>query len=458
MPLDELGRSTFAENLVKLLVSGNMKPPYVFGLFGRWGTGKTWVAKQMEMQLGSKRYDYPTCWFEAWKYESEDNLLLPLCSAIQRKFNIKVHGIDPTSQSQFEWLLRQGQHKLLEAFPTIFRWLLNSISLSWSPYLLFASGTALAVSWFIPHAPQIGSGLVNAYALLSIFGLFCLSIRLRKKLLHGWSDSLDSARDFFRKFITAALQGYPGKAPLFVFIEDLDRCAPDAALKLLEAIKRIALNSADQSPVVFVLVLDRDALVAAIRHRYGHGYGQSWAEDYLHKIIRNSMELPELSFQGMTQFFMNRNTEFHFGFVQPQLDQLARMCVSGRLHNVRKIETVLQRFHLIDSVYTTRNPRYSDFRYKVLFYLLLKEFRPDIHSRIMINNALLPQFVSAASKSVNNWYNQFSSQEHTLADARDRDLAWLFRGFAVIDTVADEPDANRILRYALMIEGVGIQQ
>ena len=76
----------------------------------------------------------------------------------------------------------------------------------------------------------------------------------------------------------------------------------------------------------------------------------------------------------------------------------------------------------------------------------------------MINNALLPQFVSAASKSVNNWYNQFSSQEHTLADARDRDLAWLFRGFAVIDTVADEPDANRILRYALMIEGVGIQQ
>lgn len=457
LPIDELGRSRFAENLVELLTSANLKPPYVFGLYGRWGAGKTWVAKQMETRLRWEQHKYSTCWFEAWRYESEENLMLPLCGAIESQFNIKVRNIDATSRAQFEWLLKEGRSRILAGLPKAFASLLGALVQSTPTWLIGTLGAALIVGRFLPSTSPVTRVVADVISLLILLGLIWLSFRLRRSHLEAWTDSVNEARAFFKSFIEEALKEKGVKRPLFIFVEDLDRCAPDSALKLIESIKRIALNSVADLPVVFVLILDRDALVAAVQHRYGRGYGTSWAEDYLQKLIRYSVDLPEVGTQGMTQFFMNRNTEFRFGFEQKHLDQLAKMCVSGRLHNVRKLELVLQRFHVIDSIYGAKNPKYKDFRFKVLFYLLLKEFQPNIHARIMSDNSLLPKFVDAAKESVNGWVKNFSGNELTLPDAKDRDLGGLFHQFAVAERIEDEGQANRIIRYALMIEGVGVQ-
>src|SRR5690242_3199932 len=81
IPLDFLDRTTFANNIAELLKSGNLKTPYVFGLYGEWGAGKSWVMSSLNKNL--KHAGYPTCWFEAWRYENDASLLYPICRNIE---------------------------------------------------------------------------------------------------------------------------------------------------------------------------------------------------------------------------------------------------------------------------------------------------------------------------------------------------------------------------------------
>lgn len=403
---DMFQRTALVENLTGLLTSDKLKPPYVFALYGRWGTGKTWVAKWMEHKL-HKELSYKTCWFEAWRYESEDNLLLPLCAQISKKFKLDIKRIDENSYAQFKWILADASRNL--------------------PVNRFL--------WY----------LIRVWR------------NLRARALDDWADSVNAAKDFFRKFIQAT--GVEENSPLFVFIDDLDRCKPENALKLLESIKHIVLSSSEGLPIVFILLLDHDALVAAIKHKYGEGYSPSWASDYLQKIVRYYVDLPEIPVDGMNRYFEQRNRDYQFNFQPDQIKGLSDMCVSARFHNVRKIESVLQKFHLINSIYNSNNKSYPDYRYKVLLYLFLKEFRPDLHVRIIKDNTLL-----------NDWLDMIDLDNVLLSwkvkrnlDADDVQLMWLVYYFVKAGDYKSQNRAhfgenvNLIIRYALMIERIGIQ-
>jgi Cdc6-like AAA superfamily ATPase len=246
-PEDELDRSIFAGNLVRLLTSGNLKPPYVFALYGRWGSGKTWVAKQMEHELSLDGQKYPTCWFKAWRYESEQNLMLPLCDAIQKQFGINVLEIDPTSRAQFRWVLDNAVLSIPEVLPTALRNVASVLINSEHLAAILGSLGAFLVIAKIPGAPNWVAGIADIVVVAVLLLLSFSFFRLRRPSLSGWADSVELARGFFKKFIGHVV-AKEKKEPLIVFIDDLDRCSPDASLRLLESIKRIALNADSLRP------------------------------------------------------------------------------------------------------------------------------------------------------------------------------------------------------------------
>jgi hypothetical protein len=76
------------------------------------------------------------------------------------------------------------------------------------------------------------------------------------------------------------------KKPIVIFLDELDRCRPDFAVRTIERVKHFF----DVPGIVFVLLLNRRQLVAAVEGLYGPKVD---AEAYLAKFIPLSLSLPK---------------------------------------------------------------------------------------------------------------------------------------------------------------------
>lgn len=73
--------------------------------------------------------------------------------------------------------------------------------------------------------------------------------------------------------------------PLVFIIDELDRCRPDFAIRLIERIKHFF----DIKNIVFVLVMDKTQFSKVVCHNYG--YDEKLGEEYLDKFIDFSIHL-----------------------------------------------------------------------------------------------------------------------------------------------------------------------
>ena len=78
--------------------------------------------------------------------------------------------------------------------------------------------------------------------------------------------------------------------PIVIFIDELDRCKPDFAVKLIERIKHFF----DVPNIVFVLLINREQLESAIKGIYG---SDTNASAYLGKFINFFFLLPKPKFE-----------------------------------------------------------------------------------------------------------------------------------------------------------------
>lgn len=95
-------------------------------------------------------------------------------------------------------------------------------------------------------------------------------------------QGVDEFRSALRKFAASA----PNK-PVVIFLDELDRCRPDFALRTIERIKHFF----DVPGLVFVLLTNRVQLEACLRGLYGE---QLDAHTYLQKFIQFSLVLPKI--------------------------------------------------------------------------------------------------------------------------------------------------------------------
>lgn len=72
---DLLGYKRFAEPLVRRIINATgISTPLTIGVYGEWGSGKTSFLKMIDEAL--RKQDIHPIWFNAWKYDQEDNLFL----------------------------------------------------------------------------------------------------------------------------------------------------------------------------------------------------------------------------------------------------------------------------------------------------------------------------------------------------------------------------------------------
>ncbi|MBX9735752.1 MAG: hypothetical protein K2X32_02405 [Phycisphaerales bacterium] len=272
--------------------------PFTVGIFGTWGHGKTSLLNAARTLLepmaadGTITRPHPhvvTVQFNAWRYEKEEHPIVPLVASIARAVKQRLE-----EDRTFGNAVGEKGTTIAKTFYD------GAISLI-SAVKVDAKGEA--------GVPFVAKGEVSA----SIDGETFLS-RWKDRLLNrkqsaeprvqSWIDKslyLSAFDDLARLHAAAKASGAnkTGQAPVIVvFIDDLDRCRPEAAVEILEGIKLVLA----QPGFVFVLALYREVIERYLEQQSEVRYGKERKDigaGYIDKIVQLPLWLPshEESFQ-----------------------------------------------------------------------------------------------------------------------------------------------------------------
>lgn len=221
--------------------------PLTVGVFGPWGSGKSSFMRMWEDLLTPTTR---TLWFNPWKYDQKIQVWAALIQSLLAEMR--------TSSSA-------GLKEKAKRLARTATWL----------GLRAGLGTASQV---LTH------GVIDK----STIGEILDSVA---------DDGSSYYRDLNRfelDFADAVGEFVGSTGRLVVFIDDLDRCTPQAALSVLEALKLFV----GDARCVFVLAMDFDLLSAIAEMKFGENL-QIAGSAYLEKIVQLPFFLPDIDFDAI---------------------------------------------------------------------------------------------------------------------------------------------------------------
>jgi len=297
-PADKLDRARYAMFLSKLLVQegfdksrteAEQKRNYVLNLNAEWGAGKTYFLKRWSQDLA---VDYPIVYIDAWQQDYSDDPFLTVIAAIieqlgkQASFTIKIPNKAASIFKAVAPAIAQGLTKKI-----------SGIDLAELNTLLFSEedeesedkdSVKQNSSEFSPAIKALAQNLIKDHEAKN------KSIEVIKSKLADWVSKFEKQE---------------GKSlPIFIFIDELDRCRPSYAVEMLETIKHIF----DVKGIVFVVATDTGQLQHTIKSIYGEGFD---AKVYLGRFFNSRYSLKRPVLKDFLAVHSD-TTKFEFGYLE----------------------------------------------------------------------------------------------------------------------------------------------
>src|SRR3990170_3793247 len=228
----------------------NSIPHFTIGIYGEWGTGKTTLMKSIEKNLTNenpqgKEQTFLPIWFNAWKYEREENL-----ASVSL---MKTVGYAMANHSIFDQLSK-----------TIFKGL-----------------------------TIVGKDVMQQIAMQAVS-------KKRELADEEMEERMDYLNTLYRDSVyyeglekihqqMKSVRSELGDHRVVIFIDDLDRCSPIKALEVLESIKLFL----DIEGFVFVIGLSHKTVTQLITQAYK--LTGIKGDDYIKKIIQIPIKIPSWS-------------------------------------------------------------------------------------------------------------------------------------------------------------------
>ncbi|MBO5739741.1 MAG: hypothetical protein J6R52_01590 [Alphaproteobacteria bacterium] len=236
----------FARKLQGLLQS--VDTPYVIGLDGGYGTGKTHFATRFAAQMHEQ---IKTIYFSAWEKDYEKELITVFLEQIANLIKTDKKYIESSQIKNIKSLLKS-------------LWVaIESISVN-SPITKFPISMTFNVEHF----------------------------RRQLNKLTIKEDMLQNAKRELANYI----KSLPHEKMVLI-VDDLDRCRPDTAVKILETVKHFF----DIDGLIVVMPINQSRLRQYIDAFYGIGGTAEQkgvvAEDYLQKFFNDIIDIPNLNYE-----------------------------------------------------------------------------------------------------------------------------------------------------------------
>jgi len=288
------GLRELSDRLVKVIERSAPSTPILVA--GDWGAGKTSLLAVTRQRLADNHY--PTIWFDSWSYEGEGPLL-PLL--LRTLWQHAPHKLARKRKAKRRW------KRLAKAT-------LRGIAQKGPPMAILAGAISL---------PHLGYGWGHL-------------LHLIEPIVHGlghghdgdYADAIEVVQREFFWLVDEIVSRKNGK-PLVLFIDNLDRCSPEAALSLIESLRVLIGGGRQAAPEVrYVVALDRTTLVRAVMQKF-NGMTSYEGNRYLEKIFPISFHLPRPEGAAILQF------------VQSFLDSGVKSDASGTSPNISRLDDIL---------------------------------------------------------------------------------------------------------------------
>nr|WP_228716484.1 P-loop NTPase fold protein [Acinetobacter defluvii] len=235
----------------------------VLALDARWGEGKTWFVRHWKKHLEEEQHN--VIYLDAFANDYLEDPFLVISSEITSCLS-KDDDVDQNHIDNFKEKAATAYQALLPSLPKVLLTLgLNLISggvLGTLAQQVHESGEKV-----IESATDVLGDKIKESIEAKIE-----NHEADKNTLQAFKQELAQLADELDK-------------PLVFIVDELDRCRPDFAIRLIERIKHFF----DIPKIVFVLVMDKTQFSKVVCHNYG--YDEKLGEEYLDKFVDFSVKL-----------------------------------------------------------------------------------------------------------------------------------------------------------------------
>ena len=250
---DLFGRDKLAERLTGFL--SRLPDGAVIAIDSPWGEGKTWFGKRWCASLQDAGFQ--TVYIDCFQRDHLDDPF----TMIAAEFIEMAKAGKPEIQHK---LLDTGKRLGVALLPAATKFAINTFG-----------------HWAIGNA-NLSDTLTEASDTLDKSAGAALE-KIVASHLADYQASKSSVEAFKQTLAELATES---DKPIVIFLDELDRCRPDFAVRTIERVKHFF----DVPGVVFVLLLNRRQLAAAVAGLYGPKVD---ADAYLSKFIPISLSLPK---------------------------------------------------------------------------------------------------------------------------------------------------------------------
>lgn len=305
---DKFGHVHYAKILFSIIENHKDETPFSIGLLGQWGVGKSSI-KQIciDKFLNANRDKYEVLDFNAWRYESEDirrSLLKFLHSKLS---NEKEEDLRRRLYSNITDMFKREKSTREAIVEFIDKYL-------WIPGQIIC--IVLILTWLAVQINKIFSfGLVDGPLVYTVFALCATAIikyafNVNGFIISKYTDRvvmtppIISSEQFEDEILDILKNNKKSKIAknkkIVIFIDDLDRLAPEKMIKGLDAI-RVFLDIPESNFVFIVSCYDEHIAKSISQTKKTFSDIES-ARKYLDRVFQFKIDIPNIPNQSMKDF------------------------------------------------------------------------------------------------------------------------------------------------------------
>jgi Cdc6-like AAA superfamily ATPase len=302
---DQLGFEHYVQAFAELIDSPYTVPPITIGIYGAWGMGKTFLLQNIAARLQDEAFrkrpnlsdrERPRVHvvsFNAWEYSANEiiwpGLVRKIMSTLERETN-------PSRVGRFLLRLRRNLARQIR----VARGRIIGAA------TLLAGALVVAV-WQDRFDAALLGGVIAA---LGVGGVVKIVSDAVADPLGQWFTSLFEQRSYGGEIgymeeikrdlgrLQQELKKHHGR--VVVMIDDLDRCEPDKAVEVLQAVNLLI----DFDSFIVCLGIDARVITRAVERHYQDLLAEAGASgyEYLDKIVQIPFRIPEPTGQEIEDF------------------------------------------------------------------------------------------------------------------------------------------------------------
>jgi thymidylate kinase len=315
LPADDLlGMDFYAQHLVEYVM--RIRPPFTVGIYGEWGAGKTSLVQLLHYHVEARQPGATHfIKFSAWRYKAADELWRALILAIAQKLHGRTDDgaqAEPTAVPRADRVRRYLQGaawrgddgEQVDPYDQLVERLDATL------YGGISRGRT-AQTHLNDDEMMVAALKTATTALESVSPFFAMVRKLFglddkvdfASLLHRQKNEATRARinsiEQFRDEIKKMFEQHAANKRVCVFIDDLDRVMPDAALDLMEAIRSLL----DCVNCTFIVAADQQLIGQGLKARFRDidappgmrvsEFYEKKGREYFEKIVQLGIPVPE---------------------------------------------------------------------------------------------------------------------------------------------------------------------